>query len=101
MRTVRASAAVVVALAVWPARAQLADRAALSGDVDLSADRISYDWEALTLALEGNVVVSRAGGTLHAQRGLLDRKKNQLTLSGGVIGVQGKDVFVADQVVID
>jgi lipopolysaccharide export system protein LptA len=102
MRRARAAAAVVVALAGWPARAQIADRApGVPSDVDLSADRILYDWETLTMTLEGNVVVSRASGTLHANRGVLERRKDLLTLSGGVIAVQGKDVFVADQVVVD
>src|SRR3954447_7668917 len=91
-----ASALVLLALA---ARAQEGSVFTLAGPpdepVEIEADRMTYTWEAQVLRFEGHVVARRGGGVLRAAAGELDRDHGILTLSGGVLGVQGKDVLLA------
>jgi LPS-assembly protein len=70
-------------------------------DITIEADHLIYDWGTRALRLEGHVVARRGSATLRAARGALDREKNLLTLQGGVIGVDGREVFLADAVVAD
>jgi len=70
-------------------------------DIVYRADRVGYDAKARTVHLDGRVVIERAGGRLRAARGVLDRAAGTLRLEGGVLGVQGRQVLVADAAVID
>jgi len=69
--------------------------------VEVEADHITYAWEAQLVRLDGHVVARRAGGILRAGAGSLDRKHGILRLTGGVLGVQGKQVFLADTAIVD
>src|SRR4051794_41781300 len=66
------------------------------GPVEVEADHIVYQWEAQIIRLEGHVVVRRAGGILRAGSGTMDRAHGILKLEGGVLGVQERQVFLAD-----
>jgi LPS-assembly protein len=70
-------------------------------EVTIEADHLIYDWGTRALRLDGHVVARRGDATLRAARGSLDREKNLLTLEGGVIGVEGREVFLADAIVAD
>jgi hypothetical protein len=71
-------------------------------EVELTADRIVYDWEKRRLDLDGHVVATRGPGTvLRAARGTLDRTSGILRLEGGVIAVQGREVLISDAAVVD
>jgi LPS-assembly protein len=70
-------------------------------EVEIDADRAVYSWDKRLLRLDGHVVARRGGGLLRAASGILDRQNNLLTLSGGVLGVQGRQVFLADGVLLD
>jgi LPS-assembly protein len=74
---------------------------AQAGDVAMSADAVSYDWQARRWTFTGNVRAVRGDGWLRADRGTYDATKGLLTLVGGVFGVQGREVFVADEAVVD
>jgi LPS-assembly protein len=100
-------AAVLVTLA-WglPVRSQsLQPFATLAGPADapveIEADSMTYAYDAKVLKLEGHVVARRAGGIVRAQSGLFDREHGKLSLSGGVLGVQGRQVFLADEAFVD
>jgi LPS-assembly protein len=67
----------------------------------MSADAVSYDWQARRWTFTGNVRAVRGDGWLLADRGTYDANKGLVTLVGGVFGVQGREVFVADEAVID
>lgn len=69
--------------------------------VDIEADRITYSWEGEVLKLDGHVVARREGGILRSAAGTLDRAHGLLALTGGVLGVQGKQVFMADAAMVD
>jgi len=69
--------------------------------VELTADRIVYDWEDRKLVLEGHVVATRGPAILRAARGSLDRQTGILRLEGGVLAVQGRQVLVAQAAVVD
>ena len=69
--------------------------------VDIEADTMTYAYDAKVLKLEGHVVARRAGGIVRAQSGMFDREHGKLSLSGGVIGVQGRQVFLADEAFVD
>src|SRR5438067_4423069 len=109
MPTVRRSAAtaalasLVLGLPAWPQGSGPA--ALLAGppgqEVEIEADRATYDWEKRVLKLDGHVVARRGDGVLRAASGILDRQKNLLTLSGGVLGVQGRHVFLADSALVN
>src|SRR5690349_11796548 len=102
MRRCAAIAAVVLCAAGPRARAQGA--APAEGpelDVELTADRIVYDWENRKLDLDGHVVAVRGPGILRAARGSLDRRNGILRLEGGVLAVQGRQVLVAEGAVVD
>jgi|1185.fasta_scaffold01549_2 LPS-assembly protein len=71
------------------------------GPVEVEADHIVYQWEAQIIRLEGHVVVRRAGGILRAGSGTMDRAHGILKLEGGVLGVQERQVFLADSAVVD
>src|SRR3989440_8277227 len=97
MRRCAAIAAVVLCAASLPARPQV--RSAAVGpeaDVELTADRIVYDWEDRKLVLEGHVVATRGPAILRAARGSLDRQTGILRLEGGVLAVQGRQGLVAE-----
>src|SRR5512140_3955977 len=88
-----------------PARPQGGTAAMLAGppgqEVEIEADRATWNWEAQVLKLEGNVVARRGEGVLRSAAGTLDRAHGVLTLSGGVLGVQGRNVFIADGAALD
>ncbi len=97
-----ATAAVATAALALAARAQSSFPVPSGGGpVDVEADRIVYDWEAQVLQLEGHVVARRDGAILRAGSGSLDRAHGVLTLKGGVLGVQGRQVFLADAAIVD
>ncbi|MFL5375151.1 MAG: LptA/OstA family protein [Myxococcales bacterium] len=107
-----ALAALVVPLwfdAAQPAMAQAppapeaagAEPVAGPGDVTITADAVSYDWQARRSTFAGNVRAVRGDGWLRADRGTYDAENGMLTLSGGVFGIQGREVFVADEAVVD
>ena len=103
MRRRAAIAAVVLCAGSLPARPQGGSAAAgpQTDEVELTADRIVYDWEDRKLALEGHVVATRGPAILRAARGTLDRRTGILRLEGGVLAVQGRQVLVADAAVVD
>ena len=70
-------------------------------EILLEADSLTYDLDTRAIALEGHVVVRRGEGVLRAARGRLDRAHDTLALSGGVLAVQGREVFLADGAVVD
>jgi LPS-assembly protein len=105
-RTRSAATAALVTLALGgAARAQDGSVFTLAGPpdqpVEIEADRMTYAWEPQVLHLEGHVVARRGTGILRAASGELDRARGILTLKGGVLGVQGKDVLLADGAAID
>jgi LPS-assembly protein len=69
--------------------------------VEIEADQMTYGYDAKILHLEGHVVARRSGGIVRAQSGVFDREHGKLSLSGGVIGVQGRQVFLADEAFVD
>jgi LPS-assembly protein len=71
------------------------------GEVEVEADRLIYSWEPQVVHLQGHVVARRAGGLVRAGSGTLDRAKGILKLEGGVLGVQGRQVFLADAAIVD
>jgi LPS-assembly protein len=102
----RRCAAIAVVLSASPMslRAQGASALAESRDqpeVELTADRILYDWEKRKLQLDGHVVATRGPGVLRAARGTLDRTTGILRLEGGVMAIQGREVLIADTAVVD
>jgi LPS-assembly protein len=102
MRRCAAIAAVVLCAASLPARPQARSGAAgPESEVELTADRIVYDWEDRKLVLEGHVVATRGPALLRAPRGSLDRRTGILRLEGGVLAVQGRQVLVAEAAVVD
>jgi LPS-assembly protein len=102
MRRRAAIAALFLCAASSPARPQGASAAASQEEeVELTADRIVYDWEQRKLQLEGHVVATRGQGILRAARGSLDRRIGILRLEGGVLAVQGRQVLVAESAVVD
>ena len=104
MRRCAAIAAVVLSASPMSLRAQGASALAESRDhpeVELTADRILYDWERRKLQLDGHVVATRGPGVLRAARGTLDRTTGILRLEGGVMAIQGREVLIADTAVID
>ncbi|OLD46749.1 MAG: hypothetical protein AUI48_06940 [Chloroflexi bacterium 13_1_40CM_2_68_14] len=85
-----------------PALAQNAFFAGPPGaEVEVEADRIFYAWDKQLLRLEGHVVARRGPGLLRAASGSLDRAHGILKLEGGVLGVQDRQVFLADAAVVD
>lgn len=78
-----------------------AEPVARAGDVAVSADTVSYDWQARRSTFAGNVRAVRGNGWLRADHGTYDAESGMLTLSGGVFGIQGRQVFVADEAVVD
>src|SRR2546423_1025831 len=102
MRRCAAIAAAVLCAASLPARPQGRSGAAgPESEVELTADRIVYDWEDRKLVLEGHVVATRGPAILRAARGSLDRRTGILRLEGGVLAVQGRQVLVADAAVVN
>lgn len=103
-RSAATAAAALLALAP-PLRGQGLRMGLVAGSpdapVDIEADRITYSWEGDVLHLDGHVVARREGGIVRASSGTLDRKLGLLLLTGGVLGVQGKQVFMADSASID
>lgn len=69
--------------------------------VEIEADQMTYAWETQVLKLEGHVKATRGEGVVRAAKGTLDRAHGLLSLDGGVLGVQGKDVLLADSALID
>jgi len=106
---VRCSAALAALLfplwgsAAYPPQAEPADSemVAQAGDVSMSADAISYDWQARLWTFTGNVRAVRGDGWLRADRGTYDSAKGFLTLTGNIFGVQDREVFVADEALVD
>src|SRR4051812_43145260 len=78
-----------------------AEPVARPGDVTITADSVSYDWQARRWTFTGNVRAVRGDGWLRADRGTYDGVKGLVTLTGNVFGVQGREVFVADEAVVD
>ena len=70
-------------------------------EVSVAADQLDYDLDSRVIRLEGHVLVRRADATLRAARGVLDRKAGTLKLDGGVLGIQGRQVFLADAALVD
>ena len=97
-----ATAALAVIALGRPALAQNAFFAGPPGaEVEVEADRIFYAWDKQLLRLEGHVVARRGPGLLRAASGSLDRAHGILKLEGGVLGVQDRQVFLADAAVVD
>lgn len=96
-----------VALALLVSRAATGDAplALVAGppgqEVALEADQLGYGIDSRVIRLEGHVAVRRGAATLRAARGVLDRKANTLRLEGGVMGLQGREVFLADAALVD
>ncbi len=86
-------------LPAWPQSTLVAPSP--QGPVEVEADEILYQWEAQIIRLQGHVVVRREGALLRAGSGSLDRAHGILKLEGGVLGVQGRQVFLADAAVVD
>ena len=85
-----------------PVRAERTFFAGAPGaEVEIEADRISYAWEKQLLQLKGHVVARRGSGLVRAASGTLDRAHGILKLEGGVLGVQDRQVFLADSAVVD
>src|SRR5207244_10295331 len=83
LRRCAAIAAVVLCAASLPARPQGGSAAASpEAEVELTADRIVYDWEDRKLVLEGHVVATRGPAILRAAR---DRKSTRLNSSHQII----------------
>jgi hypothetical protein len=103
MRRRAAIAAAVLCAGSLPARPQGGSAAAgpQTDEVELTADRIVYDWEDRKLVLEGHVVAVRGPAILRAARGTLDRRTGILRLEGGVLAVQGRQALVAEAAVVD
>ncbi|TMB39366.1 MAG: LPS-assembly protein LptD [Deltaproteobacteria bacterium] len=102
MLRVAATAALAVIALARPVRAQNRFFAGPPGsEVEIAADRISYAWEKQLLQLKGHVVARRGPGLLRAGSGTLDRARGVLWLEGGVLGVQDRQVFLADAAVVD
>jgi LPS-assembly protein len=101
-----ASAALLASALSLPARPQsLQPFAALAGPADapieIDADVMTYGYDRKVLHLDGHVVARRGSGILRAGSGLYDRENGKLTLTGGVLGVQGRQVFLADAAFVD
>src|SRR4051812_16400515 len=101
-----AIAALLASLSSSPAWAQgLQPFATLAGPADapveVEADSMTYGYRKQVLLLEGHVVARRGEGILRAGSGVFDRANGKLTLSGGVLGVQGRQVFLADSALVD
>jgi LPS-assembly protein len=97
-----AIAAVFLCAASSPARPQGRSAAVPQQDeVELTADRIVYDWDQRKLLLDGHVIATRGPAILRAARGSLDRRTGTLRLEGGVLVVQGRQVLVAEAAVVD
>src|SRR3954464_9953200 len=101
-----AIAALLASAWSWPASAQgLQPFAPLAGPADapveIEADQMTYGYDKQVLLLEGHVVARRGDGILRAGAGVFDRAPGTLILSGGVLGVQGRQVFLADQAFVD
>ena len=89
----------------FPARSQGGPGAFLAGppdaEVEIEADHMDYAWETQLLKLKGHVVARRGGGILRAESGTWDRANGLLSLEGGVLGVQARQVFLADSALVD
>lgn len=105
MRSSAWTAALATLALGLPARPEGGPASFLAGPPDavaeIEADHMVYAWEAQVLKLEGHVVVRRSGGILHAERGSWDRAHGLLSLEGGLLGVQARQVFLADSALID
>ena len=102
MLRVAATAALAVIALAPPARAQGRFFAGPpDAEVEVEADRISYAWDKQVLQLRGHVVARRGPGLLRAGSGTLDRARGILWLEGGVLGVQDRQVFLADAAIVD
>jgi LPS-assembly protein len=102
LRSAAAPAAVALLVLGPPARGETSLFAGPPGEeVEVEADRITYAWEAPVIRLEGHVVARRWGGIVRAASGSLDRAHGVLKLEGGVLGVQGRQVFLADAAIVD
>ena len=103
MRRRAAIAAVLLCAGSLPARSQGGSAAGgpQADEVELTADRLVYDWEDRKLVLEGHVIATRGPAILRAARGSLDRRTGILRLEGGVLAVQGRQVVVAEAAVVD
>src|SRR5712671_623540 len=102
MRRRPAIAALFLCAASSPARPQ-AGNAAIpqEQEVELTADRIVYDWVQRKLLLDGHVVAARGPAILRSARGSLDRRTGILRLEGGVLAVEGRQVLMAEAAVVD
>lgn len=94
-----ALAILALGLPAWPQSTFIAPSP--QGPVEVEADQIVYQWEAQVIRLQGHVVVRREGALLRAGSGSLDRAHGILKLEGGVLGVQARQVFLADAAVVD
>ncbi|HEY2031167.1 MAG TPA: hypothetical protein VGH20_18375 [Myxococcales bacterium] len=106
LRSCAVAAALFVAVLASPVVAQsLQPFAVLAGPADapveVEADSMTYGYDKKVLHLEGHVVAKRGAAVLRAGSGLYDREAGKLTLSGGVLGVQGRQVFLADEAFVD
>src|SRR2546430_17230307 len=97
MRRRAAIAVLFLCAASSPARPQGGSAAVPSQEeVELTADRIVYDWEQRKLLLEGHVVATRGPAIVRAARGSLDRRTGILRLEGGVMAGQGRPGLVTE-----
>ena len=106
MTSCRAAMALALVLASLPARPQAGSASGRpgppqQGEVEVTADRMVYDWEERRLTLDGHVVATRGPAILRAAHGVLDRRAGTLRLDGGVLAVQGREVLVAEAAQLD
>jgi hypothetical protein len=70
-------------------------------EVLLESDVVTYAWDGEVVQLDGHVVVRRGDGEVRAAKGRYDRRGQRISLEGGVLGVQGRQVFLADRAEVD
>lgn len=74
----------------------------LPGDIpiQLSADRLSFDYDNNTYTARGNVTLSQGNTRLRADNVRYDGSTGELTASGSVIARMGSDVVEAEKVTV-
>ena len=91
-------AALAVALLAPAAAALPPPAAALSGDVKVTADSVSYEGATGRVLLEGNAVVRRGAIVLRARSATWDPTTGEVRASGGVLLTDPTRVIAADAV---
>jgi LPS-assembly protein len=71
---------------------------AVTGDVQATADRFSYEVGTGRILLEGNVVVRRGAVTLHARSATYDPQSGEVRAAGGVLLTDATRAISADAI---